>query len=326
MKVQLFTLVTLLALALIAAPVLAQDSAKPSLLHNPIAKLLRPGSLAKSGHAPAAGQDAVAKGLAKAKAYKFQSADYPGADTNYVFDKNSTIILGDAAFSSGAFSFTLMGNNYTQLNVPGSSLNESTGINTSGQIVGVYADLSNVIHGFLDTGGVFTTIDVPGANSGTTEVLDINDSGEFVGGYEDSGNVNRGFSTTDGISFVTLSYPGATSTLAAGVNGAGTIVGQWEDALNVDHGFVYQGGVFTPLDFPLSTSTTAIGINDAGEIAGWFTDAGGASHGFLYTRGAYTQVDVGGAKGTELTRAKNNGNITGIYTDNSDETHGVVGR
>ena len=51
---------------------------------------------------------------------------------------------------------------YQAFSVPGSAANEATGINTKGEIVGIYIDLSNKAHGFLDTGGTFTTLNFGG--------------------------------------------------------------------------------------------------------------------------------------------------------------------
>jgi probable HAF family extracellular repeat protein len=49
--------------------------------------------------------------------------------------------------------------NFTQINVPGEVDTVATGINDAGQIVGYFS----FTHGFLDTGGNFIQIDVPGA-------------------------------------------------------------------------------------------------------------------------------------------------------------------
>jgi hypothetical protein len=55
------------------------------------------------------------------------------------------------------------------------------GINGAGQIVGGYTG-SGGLHGFLDSGGVFTTVDVPGANNFTL-ARGINGVGQIVGIY-----------------------------------------------------------------------------------------------------------------------------------------------
>jgi len=259
----------------------------------------------------------------KAKVYQFASADFPGAATSLVFDRNSGDVIGDSVFTN-SFGFTVQNGNYQKFVVPGSIGNELTGINTQGEIVGVYSDSANVVHGFLDNLGTFTTLDIGGAGT-TTEPIGINDSGEIVGAYIDAANVNHGFSTPDGTNFAIFDPPGATTTQAAGVNSAGIIVGLYTDSMNVNHGFQYSGGVFTSIDFPAAKGTVAIGINDYNEIAGYFTDAASVNHGFIYANGQFTQVDVAGATGTQLTRIKNKGNVTGTYTDTSMESHGLVG-
>lgn len=258
---------------------------------------------------------------ATAKVYRFASADFPGAAQSLVFDENASTVLGDSIFSS-PFGFTLKGGNYSTLTVPGSKSNQATGINTAGEIVGIYVDFANVTHGFLDKGGTFTTLDLTG---GTIEPFDINDSGEIVGAFLDAANVAHGFSSPDGHSFSTFDVPGAKSTIAAGVNSAGVIAGVWADTANVDHGFINSSGSFTSIDFPSATNTTVIGINDSGEVAGFYEDAANVFHGFLFSNGAFSTVDVAGAIETELTRIKNNGRITGVYSDSMHETHGLTG-
>jgi probable HAF family extracellular repeat protein len=47
------------------------------------------------------------------------------------------------------------------------------GINDSGQIVGTYTDANGVLHGFVDTGGSFSTIDEPSAVSQSNFVTGI---------------------------------------------------------------------------------------------------------------------------------------------------------
>ena len=62
-------------------------------------------------------------------------------------------------------------------------------------IVGDFIGVDNEIHGFVDNGGVFTTIDVPEAIS--TIVNGINDAGQIVGDFTDSGSsTNHGFLAT----------------------------------------------------------------------------------------------------------------------------------
>src|SRR5215471_7390242 len=76
---------------------------------------------------------------------------------------------------------------FTTFNAPGATGfgTNAFGINNSGQIVGLFYDAGNTAtHGFLDTGGSFTTINVPGATS--TYAYGINDSGQIVGYFVDA--------------------------------------------------------------------------------------------------------------------------------------------
>ena len=60
--------------------------------------------------------------------------------------------------------FKLAGGVFSQLDYPGSPFTVATGINNSGEIVGIYDDpnTGNVVGYFLN-GGIYTSISVPGA-------------------------------------------------------------------------------------------------------------------------------------------------------------------
>jgi probable HAF family extracellular repeat protein len=105
-----------------------------------------------------------------------------------------------------------------------------------GQIVGLFNEGKNT-HGFLDTGGSFTQIDVPGA-VGYTLIHDINNMGQIVGDFSDGTNTH-GFLNTDG-NFTQIDPPGggAVLTNAFGINNAGQIVGFFERPAGCDHGFL----------------------------------------------------------------------------------------
>ena len=279
-------------------------------------------------HAPARrvgkpAPDPVALGFAKAKVYKFSTADYPGADLSEVFDTNAATGVGAFTFGGAnpTTAFTLKVTAYQTLTVPGSRAAIATAITTAGVIGGTYADLSGTIHGFVDNAGTFTNVDFPAAS--TTELVGMNDAGDIVGDYLDGSSVDHGYLDQGGV-FTTIDFPGATSTAATEINSGGNIVGQWSDG-STNHSFLLSGGVFTSLDFPFSTSTTAWGINDSGEISGSYVDAASVTHGFLYSGGAWTKVDVAGATDTELRRVKNNGVITGLFLDDLSEIHGIKG-
>lgn len=99
---------------------------------------------------------------------------------------------------------------FTTLDVPGATATRVWGINDAGQIVGDFSNATGT-HGFLDTGGVFTTLDVPGVTS-FTRAAGINETGQIVGIFVNSSG-NHGFLDTGG-SFTTLDVPGAALTQA----------------------------------------------------------------------------------------------------------------
>jgi uncharacterized membrane protein len=233
----------------------------------------------------------------------------------------------ETAFAGPIYSFTTF-------NAPGATGfgTSAFGINDSGQIVGSFFSAGNTTtHGFVDTGGSFNTIDVPGASS--TAAYGINNSGQIVGWFRDSLG-DHVFLDTGG-SFNTINAPGAINTYAYGINDSGQIVGSFVDALG-SHGFVdtggsfttlpgvatginnsgqivgsfglYTGGSFTAINFPGASSTFASGINNSGQIAGSFN----MGRGFLYMGGSFTTIDVPGFCCTVAQGINDNGQVVGL--------------
>jgi probable HAF family extracellular repeat protein len=98
-----------------------------------------------------------------------------------------TVYIIPAGFPGGAvpgYAFVYDNGVFSLMSVPGSLDTVANGINDSGQIVGYYIDGNDVQHGFLDTNGIFQTIDFPNALPGTTDLVGINDAGEIVGTFE----------------------------------------------------------------------------------------------------------------------------------------------
>src|SRR5438067_658662 len=149
-------------------------------------------------------------------------------------------------------------------------------INDIGQLVGAFADGAGV-HGFLDTNGLLTTIDFPGANHRLTYASGINNAGQVVGFFDDISG-EHGFLDTNGV-FTSIDFPGGTFTRAYGINDAGQIVGGTGGC----HGFVYTNGVFTTFDFPGAACTTGLAINNLGQVGGVYYDSVGRAHGFVAT-------------------------------------------
>jgi probable HAF family extracellular repeat protein len=74
----------------------------------------------------------------------------------------------------------------TVLNVPAANTQTSLGtfaegINDEGEVVGYFDDSLGHTHGFIESGGVYTTFDAPLSNAGATKAFGINDAGDVVG-------------------------------------------------------------------------------------------------------------------------------------------------
>jgi hypothetical protein len=200
---------------------------------------------------------------------------------------------------------------YISIDAPGATRGTvATGINDQGQIVGWYLDATSY-HGFLDMGGVFSNIDVPGTQ--TTIVSGINDFGQIVGQYSDSTGTH-GFLYSAG-TFTSLDYPkfpgdhSGQNTIARGVNNSGQIVGLYGNATGM-HGFLDDHGSFSTIDYAGTTQLNLFGVNDPGQIVG--VSAG--PNGYLYSGGSFSAINCpGGSGGTEPFDINNQGLIVGEY-------------
>ena len=208
---------------------------------------------------------------------------------------------------------------FTTIDVPGATETYADGINNKHQIVGFFSDARGP-HGFVDTGGVFTTIDPPyGPLVDSYFGIGINDRGQIVG----TSNVldansrivgSTGFLDRGGV-FTKINAPGADFTQLLGINNSGQIIGFFSDA-NGTHGFVDTGGVFTIIQDPnASGASIPFGINNGGQIVGWF-DEGATTHGYLYNNGIFTTIDDPAApNATFSTGINDKGQIVGFYID-----------
>jgi uncharacterized membrane protein len=223
--------------------------------------------------------------------------------------------------------------NYTTIDFPGASQTVIGGINNSGQLVGGYQLADQSRHGFLDVGGVFTTIDDPNATSGS-EATGINNSGQIVGTYNlnppEVGHVLEGahgfLYNQAAMTFSPIDDPtaGVTNTTPIKINDAGDIVGIFRVNGGSGNGFLDSGGSFSTVNFPGQNGTHDNGINNGGEIVGQYKDSGGARHGFLDNGGIFTTIDFPGAPQTILSDINNFGDILGNYTTTQGAIFGFV--
>jgi hypothetical protein len=196
-------------------------------------------------------------------------------------------------------------------------------INPAGEIAGTYYDGSGA-HGFLRArDGTLTTIDVPGAYYGSTEVFDINPAGVIVGDFCSPSTCYHGFlRTSDG----TFSDINANAGIAVAINPAGAITG---GALDGSGGYLRSpDGGFTTFNPPGSQYTSPSAINPAGAITGLYCEAIPVGcHGFLRNQeGKITTFDPPGSTFTWPTAINPAGVVTGVFDDASGFEHGFVYR
>ena len=224
------------------------------------------------------------------------------------------LALVPAKLSQGDVAFT-----FTSIDVPGATATLAAGINNAGQIVGAYIAADGTTHGFLDSGGTFTTIDDPNATSGS-EITGINNVGQIVGSYNlntpEDGHLFEGAHgfVSDFSSFTDINFPGASNTTPHKINDSGEIVGVYRIANAEAHGFTDNGGVLAAFNFPATFSTQANGINNQGEIVGRYRlTIGAAKQGFLDNAGSFSTVDFPGASQTVASDIDSFGDIAGFY-------------
>jgi uncharacterized membrane protein len=207
--------------------------------------------------------------------------------------------------------------------IMGGTGTSTVGINNRGEMVGLYADRSDVIRAFLRSrNGRYTIIDPPDSFP-NEELVDINNRGEIVGfGDEDGDNGagTRGFLRTRGGRYLTIEVPGAGSTVALKVNDRRQVAGIYFDQDPPGptpppvHGFVWDDGEVTTVDHPDAVyGTYVFGINNRGDTVGWYYDADDRARGFLRDRrGRYTAIDFPGAeRGTLVASVNDRGETVG---------------
>jgi probable HAF family extracellular repeat protein len=175
----------------------------------------------------------------------FTTVDFPGTAFNQLLGVND---LGQAAgyYSMSAnnttpdfpYIYDQFGGVFEVITIPGAPGGaQATSINNAQQVVGFYIDSNNVNHGFLLSGGSFTTLDV--AHSTFTQALGLNNKGQIVGTYIDASGNQHGFVHSKG-KFQTVDDPkgNGTMTVINGINDKGVLVGFYVDAKTHTDGLV----------------------------------------------------------------------------------------
>lgn len=217
---------------------------------------------------------------------------YPGSTANSteVFDiNNSGVMVGDYHASGIQWGgFSLSGGVFAPAGFTSSSYNEPVTISNDGKITGYYLDALQNSHGFLVSGGVTTTLDVPSSWASGTFGLGVNDAGTVVGAYTPLSGpaANAGFIDQGGV-FTQLSVPGFTNVLPYQINDSGVIVGTaYNGAVGIgDTGFFDKGGIISLFAVPGALGTDIFSIDANGDIAGTWYDAQGIDHAFVAIAG-----------------------------------------
>jgi uncharacterized membrane protein len=130
---------------------------------------------------------------------------------------------------------------FTFFDPPGATSSAPSVISLLGAIVGFYTNtVGELNHGYLLWLGKYTTIDFPGATTGTF-AGGANIQNDIVGIYNFvncTTDCNHGFLLHNGV-FTSFDYPGGSVfTDATGINALGVIVGVFTDASGNTHGFI----------------------------------------------------------------------------------------
>ena len=213
---------------------------------------------------------------------------------------------------------------FITIDVPGAVLTNAQGINSWGDIVGIYVDAAGKQHGFELSDGDFISIDYPGAM--VTDARGINRRGDIVGAYINApgGPQNmHGYLLSHG-TFSEVQYPGYLGTIAQRILPNGNIYGcnHNTDFMASMHGFVRTAEGYAAIDVPASMNNGA--TPDGSTIVGLYTDMMGMTHGYSIEEGEFTPFDVPGSNFTEGWDINPQGDIVGDFRDLAGKTHGFL--
>src|SRR5258708_3005360 len=99
-----------------------------------------------------------------------------------IFTLSAAILLASTSFAQA------QAYNYASIDYPNAIRTRAWGINPGGVVVGDYLDTFRTLDGFLLSGGLYVTVDVPGSLIGLsgalpTSLRGINPAGDIVGFY-----------------------------------------------------------------------------------------------------------------------------------------------
>jgi len=232
----------------------------------------------------------------------------------------------------------------------------ASGINPAGDIVGGFTDGVGRQHGFLFSGGQFTTIDFPGAVA--TSANGIGPSGDIVGNYiapyipgvSDSTPANspaycpaagsaaciKGFLYRHS-KFSTVLFPGHPGAVPQRITPDGDIYGCLHDfdLMNSMFGAAWgrigessltaNGGELADPSQSMPMSMNNGATPDGHTIVGFWNDMNGHRHGFVVQNGAFQSYDATASSLLTAIWDINPGQqFVGTYVDSSGHRHGFL--
>jgi hypothetical protein len=210
-----------------------------------------------------------------ASTFAFYGINNKGAEVGWCISAKTGLDLG-LVYAKGKF---------TSVNFPKSTGTQATGINDTGEVVGLYLDSTSVQHGFVKKGSKYTSIDVKGETA--ADAYGINNAGDIAVYATNSSGFFDAF-LYNGKTFKNINDPnakGTTGTVAHSPNNKGDVTGTYYDSAGNVHGWLLHAGKYYDVNDPKGASDSrSDGLNDKLEMVGRYsTTLGGASIGFKAT-------------------------------------------
>jgi uncharacterized membrane protein len=195
-----------------------------------------------------------------------------------------------------------------------------SGINDSGQLVGLSRRVAGEDRGLLVSGGQLKDYQYPGLTQ--TYFHGINNRGDVVG-YAFAGGTYYPFVFRDGI--FTLLPPAAGMQIwsAQGINQSGDIAGYGSAPGTFVTGFLLRNGAYTRIHVPGSVTTVPLGLN-RDTVVGNYSDINGNTGGFVWKEGQFSFLNYPGAWSTTAAGINESGDIVGQYLIRNPVTLAVL--
>ena len=228
----------------------------------------------------------IQHGMLLGKKTVFATLDYSKCSSViavYAVNNHCTAVGWCTGTSGSPIAFTWSKGKFTDIGFPNATATEATGINDSGDVVGLYLDSASVQHGFVKKGSKYTSVDVPGDTS--ADAYGINNAGDIaIYAFTSAGDYDSYL--YNGTTFKSIKDPnaGALGTVVHAPNNKGDIAGTYFDSNNFAVGFLYHGGKYYDVKDPkASNSTRNDGLNDKLEMVGRYTPTAGGNFGYKAT-------------------------------------------